>query len=73
MNANHIRVLVVDDSAVVRKLISDALAVDPEIEVAPARTQVPHLLEQIRRRAEAGGFFQGTVENHLRGCEEVFA
>jgi two-component system chemotaxis response regulator CheB len=33
MNANRIRVLVVDDSAVVRKLISDALAADPEIEV----------------------------------------
>ena len=33
MKANRIRVLVVDDSAVVRKLISDALAADPEIEV----------------------------------------
>ena len=28
-----IRVLVVDDSAVVRKLVTDALATDPEIEV----------------------------------------
>ncbi|MCE5267017.1 MAG: UvrB/UvrC motif-containing protein, partial [Planctomycetaceae bacterium] len=27
---------------------------DPEIEVAPARNQVPHLLEQIRQRAAAG-------------------
>jgi len=33
MNAKRIRVLVVDDSAVVRKLVSEALAVDPEIEV----------------------------------------
>jgi two-component system chemotaxis response regulator CheB len=33
MSASRIRVLVVDDSAVVRKLISDALAADPEIEV----------------------------------------
>jgi two-component system chemotaxis response regulator CheB len=33
MSANRIRVLVVDDSAVVRKLISEALAADPEIEV----------------------------------------
>ena len=34
MNANRkIRVLIVDDSAVVRKLASEALAVDPEIEV----------------------------------------
>ena len=28
-----IRVLVVDDSAVVRRMISEALALDPEIEV----------------------------------------
>jgi len=33
MSANRIRVLVVDDSAVVRKMISDVLAADPEIEV----------------------------------------
>src|SRR5687768_12917310 len=33
MNARRIRVLIVDDSAVVRKLVSDALKVDPEIEV----------------------------------------
>jgi two-component system chemotaxis response regulator CheB len=35
MNARPIRVLVVDDSAVVRKLVTDALNADPEIEVAP--------------------------------------
>jgi two-component system chemotaxis response regulator CheB len=33
MSARPIRVLVVDDSAVVRKLVSDALKLDPEIEV----------------------------------------
>ena len=33
MNAPRIRVLVVDDSAVVRKLVTDALKADPEIEV----------------------------------------
>lgn len=33
MNARPIRVLVVDDSAVVRKLVSDALKADPDIEV----------------------------------------
>jgi two-component system chemotaxis response regulator CheB len=33
MSTSRIRVLVVDDSAVVRKMISDALAADPEIEV----------------------------------------
>ncbi len=33
MRANRIRVLVIDDSAVVRKMISDALTADPEIEV----------------------------------------
>ncbi|MBL9215996.1 MAG: chemotaxis response regulator protein-glutamate methylesterase [Opitutaceae bacterium] len=33
MSARRIRVLIVDDSAVVRKLASDALASDPEIEV----------------------------------------
>lgn len=33
MSARPIRVLVVDDSAVVRKLVSDALKSDPEIEV----------------------------------------
>ena len=33
MSARPIRVLIVDDSAVVRKLVSDALKTDPEIEV----------------------------------------
>ncbi len=33
MSARPIRVLVIDDSAVVRKLVSDALRTDPEIEV----------------------------------------
>src|SRR3954471_5005617 len=33
MSAAPIRVLIVDDSAVVRKLVSDALKSDPEIEV----------------------------------------
>ena len=33
MNARRIRVLIVDDSAVVRKAVSDALKADPEIEV----------------------------------------
>ncbi len=33
MNDRRIRVLIVDDSAVVRKLVSDALGADPEIEV----------------------------------------
>ncbi len=33
MNSRRIRVLIVDDSAVVRKLVTDALSHDPEIEV----------------------------------------
>ena len=33
MSTRRIRVLIVDDSAVVRKLVSDALKADPEIEV----------------------------------------
>ena len=33
MNVRPIRVLIVDDSAVVRKLVSEALSADPEIEV----------------------------------------
>jgi two-component system, chemotaxis family, protein-glutamate methylesterase/glutaminase len=33
MNARRIRVLIVDDSALVRKLVSEALKTDPEIEV----------------------------------------
>ena len=36
------------------KLIRPTGLLDPEIEVSPARTQVPHLLEQIRERAAVG-------------------
>jgi len=39
---------------VVEQVIRPTGLLDPEIEVAPARTQVPHLLEQIRHRAEIG-------------------
>ena len=39
---------------VVEQVIRPTGLLDPEIEVAPARTQVPHLLEQIRQRAAAG-------------------
>jgi excinuclease ABC subunit B len=40
--------------AVVQQVIRPTGLLDPEIEVAPARTQVPHLLELIRQRAAAG-------------------
>jgi len=39
---------------VVEQLIRPTGLLDPEIEVAPARGQVPHLLDQIRKRAAAG-------------------
>jgi excinuclease ABC subunit B len=39
---------------VVEQVIRPTGLLDPEIEVAPARTQVPHLLEQIRLRAAVG-------------------
>jgi excinuclease ABC subunit B len=39
---------------VVEQVIRPTGLLDPEIEVAPARTQVPHLLGQIRARAAAG-------------------
>jgi excinuclease ABC subunit B len=39
---------------VVEQVIRPTGLVDPEILVAPARGQVPHLLEQIRERAAAG-------------------
>ncbi len=39
---------------VVEQVIRPTGLLDPEIEVAPARTQVPHLTEQIRRRAAVG-------------------
>ncbi len=39
---------------VVEQIIRPTGLLDPEIEVSPARGQVPHLLEQIRERAAAG-------------------
>ncbi|MEI8374685.1 MAG: excinuclease ABC subunit UvrB [Planctomycetota bacterium] len=39
---------------VVQQVIRPTGLLDPEIEIAPARTQVPHLLELIRQRAKAG-------------------
>ena len=39
---------------VVEQVIRPTGLLDPEIEVAPARTQVPHLLELIRARAAVG-------------------
>ncbi|MDY0165803.1 MAG: excinuclease ABC subunit UvrB [Thermoguttaceae bacterium] len=39
---------------VVEQVIRPTGLLDPEIEVAPARTQVPHLTEQIRCRAATG-------------------
>jgi excinuclease ABC subunit B len=39
---------------VIEQVIRPTGLVDPKIEVAPARGQVPHLLEQIRKRREAG-------------------
>ena len=39
---------------VVEQVIRPTGLLDPEIELAPARTQVPHLLEQIRERAAVG-------------------
>ena len=38
----------------IEQVIRPTGLLDPEIEVAPAREQVPHLLEQIRQRAAAG-------------------
>ena len=38
----------------IEQVIRPTGLLDPEIEVAPARSQVPHLLEQIRQRAAAG-------------------
>jgi excinuclease ABC subunit B len=42
------------DGKVVEQVIRPTGLLDPEIEVAPARTQVPHLLERIRQRASVG-------------------
>ena len=39
---------------VVEQVIRPTGLLDPEIEVSPARGQVPHLLEEIRRRAKVG-------------------
>jgi excinuclease ABC subunit B len=39
---------------VIEQVIRPTGLLDPEIEVAPAKTQVPHLLEEIRRRAAVG-------------------
>ena len=41
-------------SQVVQQVIRPTGLLDPEIEVAAARSQIPHLLEQIRQRAAAG-------------------
>ena len=38
----------------VQQVIRPTGLLDPEIEIAPARNQVPHLLELIRERAKAG-------------------
>ena len=42
------------DGKVVEQVIRPTGLLDPEIEVSPAQNQVPHLLEQIRQRAEVG-------------------
>ncbi|MFZ5828689.1 MAG: excinuclease ABC subunit UvrB [Planctomycetota bacterium] len=42
------------EGRVVEQVIRPTGLLDPEIELAPARTQVPHLLEQIRERAAVG-------------------
>ena len=39
---------------VIEQVIRPTGLLDPEIEVAPARSQIPHLLEEIRARAAAG-------------------
>jgi len=39
---------------VVEQVIRPTGLLDPEIDIAPARTQVPHLLDRIRERAEVG-------------------
>ncbi len=42
------------DGQYVEQVIRPTGLLDPEIEVSPARSQIPHLLEQIRARATAG-------------------
>jgi len=39
---------------VIEQIIRPTGLLDPVIEISPARGQVPHLLEQVRQRAEAG-------------------
>ncbi|HLA84924.1 MAG TPA: excinuclease ABC subunit UvrB [Thermoguttaceae bacterium] len=42
------------ESRLVEQVIRPTGLLDPEIEVAPARNQIPHLLQEIRRRTAAG-------------------
>jgi excinuclease ABC subunit B len=42
------------EGEIVEQVIRPTGLVDPEIHIHPARGQVPHLIEQIRRRAERG-------------------
>ncbi len=42
------------DRQMVEQVIRPTGLLDPEIEVCPARTQVPHLLQEIKERAKAG-------------------
>jgi excinuclease ABC subunit B len=42
------------DGEIVEQVIRPTGLVDPEIRIHPARGQVPHLIEQIRQRAERG-------------------
>jgi excinuclease ABC subunit B len=42
------------EGEIVEQVIRPTGLVDPEISIHPARGQVPHLIEQIRRRAERG-------------------
>jgi two-component system chemotaxis response regulator CheB len=49
MNKKPIRVLIVDDSVVVRQLISDALRSDPEIEIAAVAANGRAALEQLEK------------------------
>jgi excinuclease ABC subunit B len=42
------------DGDIVRQVIRPTGLLDPVIEIAPAVTQIPHLLEQVRERADMG-------------------
>ena len=42
------------EGRVIEQVIRPTGLLDPQIEVAPARSQIPHLLEEIRSRAAAG-------------------